>query len=231
MSRVTQILRDELKTGKLILDAGVGTGRFTEPLQRVGLYVVGVDISNRMMQKSIEKGLKNLMFADVCTLPFGDKAFDFSISVHLLHLVSDWRKALREIVRVTRESLFSVLVEDHDKHESTPRRLYEEVLKKYGFEYHHPGLGEWDLRKIVKTTRSIFADSYEVRTDEDIAYLNDKVFSSQWKLQDDLHEKAMQEVRRAFSSPKTYLNRVYVHRWDIDTIGSYLERSKPTKQD
>jgi ubiquinone/menaquinone biosynthesis C-methylase UbiE len=229
MNRVVEILHDELKDCRLILDAGVGTGRFAGPLQKEGLEVVGVDISPKMLRKSVEKKLKDLMLADTLHLPFKDKAFDVAMSVHMLHLVSEWRKALREIARVTRSSLFSVLVEKHGPNEVTPRCVYDEELKKLGYGYRHPGLGEWDLEEKVKPKRSIFASSYEMSTDEDIACLEGRVFSSQWRVTDDLHEKALQRVKEEFPTSRSFSDRVYVYEWDVGTISNFLEAEQEGK--
>ena len=52
-----------------------------------GSAVVGVDISGRMMEKAREKGVTELIFADVHGTPFKDGSFDAALIVHLLHLV------------------------------------------------------------------------------------------------------------------------------------------------
>ena len=76
----------------------MGTGRLAEPLQNAGFEIVGIDISKKMMSKAREKGVQNLVIADARFIPFKDKSFDVTISVHVLHLISEWKKALERSV-------------------------------------------------------------------------------------------------------------------------------------
>src|SRR3989454_11026084 len=70
-----------------LLDVGVGTGRFADPLRRLGFEVVGVDLSRRMMAKAREKRIPDLILADAESLPLRSKSFEVAMMVHLLHLV------------------------------------------------------------------------------------------------------------------------------------------------
>src|SRR6267143_3754247 len=62
-----------------LLDVGVGTGRFADPLRRLGFEVVGVDLSRRMMTKAREKRLPNLILADAESLPLRSKSFEVAV--------------------------------------------------------------------------------------------------------------------------------------------------------
>jgi len=101
MDKIIKTLRDELEGHVSILDVGVGTARFSKPLQANGHYVIGVDVSSGMLRKAVERGMRNLLIGSVCNLPFRDDSFDVTISAGLLHLVKEWKVALREISRVT----------------------------------------------------------------------------------------------------------------------------------
>ncbi len=221
MNKILEILKGELEERGRILDVAVGTARFAKPLQDAGFMVVGVDISKKMLEKAYEKGTKNLVVGDACSLPFQDSTFDASISVSTLHLIRDWKLALREITRVTRESLFTILHEGSD-YKTTPSGVYNELLKKYGYSYNHPGLRLWELKEIIKPTKSRFVTSYQISTTESIAFLSERVFSYQWNAPDDLHKKAMEELKRMFAEKKAYTCDVYVHKWDISEIRNYL---------
>ena len=52
MEQLIKTLIYELVGYRTILDAGVGTGRFAEPLQENGLEVVGIDIAKKMISKA-----------------------------------------------------------------------------------------------------------------------------------------------------------------------------------
>jgi ubiquinone/menaquinone biosynthesis C-methylase UbiE len=92
-----------------VLDVGVGTGRFARPISGLGFDVTGVDVSRRMLLKAREKGLEQLLLGDAYSLPFRDKSFDATIIIHVLHVVADWAKVMREIGRVTRGNVITIL--------------------------------------------------------------------------------------------------------------------------
>jgi ubiquinone/menaquinone biosynthesis C-methylase UbiE len=49
-----------------------------------------------------KQGMLRLAQADMTALPFHDASFDAIIAVHVFHLISEWQKALQEILRVLR---------------------------------------------------------------------------------------------------------------------------------
>jgi ubiquinone/menaquinone biosynthesis C-methylase UbiE len=96
------------------LEIGVGTGRITVPFLERGYRFTGVDISERMMDRLRAKVRASdvaftLVKGDVTQLPFEDASFDVVLAVHILHLVSDWQRAVREARRVLAPSGYLVL--------------------------------------------------------------------------------------------------------------------------
>jgi len=222
--KIVQTFVRELEGYSNILDVAVGTGRFAKPLQDVGYEIVGIDISAKMLKEARKKGTRGLIEGDACCLPFPESAFDAAISVGTLHLITDWRLALREITRVTRRSLFTVLREG-PYYSLTPSGKYKELLKRYGVSYAHPGVGLWKLKETLTPKRSTLAASYEVSASEKIAFLAEKAFSYQWNVPDGLHRKAMRELKRMFSKGQTYSCDVYVHEWDVNAVRDGFPRS------
>ena len=223
MNKILKTLKEELEGCRRILDVGVGTGRLSKPLQDVGFEVVGVDVSKKFLGKAYERGTEDLILGDACSLPFQDSTFDASISVGTLHLIADWRSALREIARVTMESLFSIHYSTHEEYRTTPSGVYKEFVEKHGYSHRRPGVGEWKLKEIIKPTKYRFVTSYNVSTNERIAFLREKAFSYQWNVPEDLHEKAVEELRRIFAGKEEYTIDVYVYGWIIREIRNYLE--------
>src|SRR5690349_80341 len=101
MEKILAAMRDTLKDCHLVLDIGIGTGRFAQYLVKTGLSVVGVDVSLRMMSQAREKGVRDLVRADAQNLPFRDLSFDGAVMIHVLHLVRDWVQTIHEVGRVT----------------------------------------------------------------------------------------------------------------------------------
>jgi 2-polyprenyl-3-methyl-5-hydroxy-6-metoxy-1,4-benzoquinol methylase len=78
----------------LILEAGIGTGRFGTWLAKKGFNVVGIDVSKGMLNKCKEKkkalGIDiELIVADVHFLPFKKKSFDTCICVNVMDHLSN----------------------------------------------------------------------------------------------------------------------------------------------
>ena len=72
-----------------MLDLGCGTGRWSIPIARAGLAVVGVDRSREMIARLLSKSdaaLVPVVLADATRLPFCD-AFNAVVLSHFLHLV------------------------------------------------------------------------------------------------------------------------------------------------
>ena len=96
--------------GKYILDVGCGVG--VTPcflVKRFGCKVVGVDISEGMIESSKERASREGMtdriefwVADVQDLPFNDDLFDAVISESVTSFPEDKQRAVNEYVRVTK---------------------------------------------------------------------------------------------------------------------------------
>lgn len=91
-----------------ILEAGVGTGRYSVPLRARGLSMTGIDLSLEMMRRARSKGLDRLVRADLYRLPFRDGTFDAALIVHVLQLLPDPFRALAELGRVARQRVVAV---------------------------------------------------------------------------------------------------------------------------
>ena len=102
-----QIMLDQLqaRAGRQarLLEVGTGTGRIGLPLVERGANLFGCDLSAKMLARQHAKQpAARLTQADAAALPFAAAQFDGVLTIHVLHLVGDWRGALREIRRVLR---------------------------------------------------------------------------------------------------------------------------------
>lgn len=91
--------------GKLVLDAGCGTGRHTHYAGRTGAHVVAVDVSRAIdVAASNNRANPNAHFvqADLTSLPFRPGAFDFVYSLGVLHHLPDPEGAFRSLLRYLR---------------------------------------------------------------------------------------------------------------------------------
>jgi SAM-dependent methyltransferase len=89
--------------GKLVLDAGCGTGRFAEVVHRYGGEYVGLDYSFAVDAAQANAGhLAGVHFvqADLFAPPFADDVFDLVMSLGVLHHTPDPRRAFAGLPRV-----------------------------------------------------------------------------------------------------------------------------------
>lgn len=85
------------------LEVGIGTGKLAKYVQeKCECDVTAIDYSEKMLSRVEESKVKYLK-ADATNLPFEDGSFDFVFSSSLLNIVSDKRKTISEMLRVSRD--------------------------------------------------------------------------------------------------------------------------------
>lgn len=229
--RALDVMEEFLDSQKRTLDLGVGTGRLALPLQARGYQVTGIDISERMIEVGISNGLENVFLADACCLPFRNKTFQSTLSVHLLHLLPDWMDALREVVRVTRQNLITLAY--FWSEEDTPYGCYEKLISESGCSMEHVGLHERYLPdKIPPLAREfVGSEKRKIPADEAIRRLRDKVYSRLWKVPRDVHKNAIKELEERFEGKEIPIQGdIYILVWDIDNLRADVERLGASNQ-
>jgi SAM-dependent methyltransferase len=87
-------------SGKLVLDAGCGGGRYARLAGRSGARVVGVDLSSavdKAAELCAELPDVAIVQADLLDLPLAERAFDFVFSIGVLHHSPDPRRAFAQV--------------------------------------------------------------------------------------------------------------------------------------
>lgn len=90
--------------GNRLLDVGCGTGHWSRFFASLGFAVVGVDVSEQMIEVARAWALAACTFevADACDLPFDAGSFDVVAAMATLEFVSDAPRALAEMFRTVR---------------------------------------------------------------------------------------------------------------------------------
>lgn len=85
-----------------VLEVGGGEGELAERLQNeLGVEVVGIDQSERMVELQRSKGI-DACVGDVQELPFADGEFDVAVAAWMLYHVPDLDRGVAELARVLR---------------------------------------------------------------------------------------------------------------------------------
>jgi SAM-dependent methyltransferase len=87
--------------GKLVLDAGIGAGRFSDVLSRWGALVVGVDLSYAVeAARENFRDRPNVLVAqaDIGQLPLADASIDIIVSIGVLHHTPSTERYFKALV-------------------------------------------------------------------------------------------------------------------------------------
>jgi SAM-dependent methyltransferase len=103
--QVAEAALDLLGRRRRVVEVGIGTGRIARPLLTRHVNVTGVDLSRGMMAQLLARlppgsARPALVQGDATALPLPAGSFDAVISVHVFHLIANWRAALVEVQRV-----------------------------------------------------------------------------------------------------------------------------------
>lgn len=104
--RRVELIFDELLpgplAGKKLLDAGCGTGWFSQAAMQHGADVVAMDLGDRLLQKVREKCKAQTVVGSVLSIPFPDNHFDIVMSSEVIEHTPDPPAAIREMARVVK---------------------------------------------------------------------------------------------------------------------------------
>lgn len=87
--------------GKLVLDGGVGAGRYADVMVAMGARVMGLDLSdavNSAQSNLAATGTFQAVQADLFNIPFARESFDRIISIGVLHHTPDAKAAFLNLV-------------------------------------------------------------------------------------------------------------------------------------
>lgn len=98
--------QDDDYSGRFVLDAGVGAGRFAEIVATKGGEVVGIDLTTAVDAAYLNIGRRenvHLVQADIFAMPFRGGAFDLAYSIGVLHHTPDPRVAFDHVAATVKK--------------------------------------------------------------------------------------------------------------------------------
>lgn len=208
MEGAVAMLSSELAGRGRCLEVGVGTGRIALPLAEAGVPMAGVDVSEPMVRKLVEKVGGSppfpLALGDATALPFRGAAFGAALLVHVLHLVPAWSDAVDELLRVVRPG--GVLLMDlGSRGDPAVEDVKQRMAEAAGLDRRpHPGLRHEDTPQFERRLaargvrmRELPPVPFEHRApmEERIAHLQDGLYSWTWPLDPETRRGAAEAVR------------------------------------
>lgn len=205
--------------GAHALEIGIGTGRIAMPLLARGVNLSGVDLSERMLQRLREKyaasrvqpggaqpalGRLEVTQGDITALPFAAGTFDAVIAVHVLHLVSGWRQAFDEALRVLRSGAPLLLGQDvaHGSFVSHPLQdTWVDIMRELGAEPRRVGAASFaeilaEARgRGLRVEERLVADWVTATSPaEGFADIANRTWSLTWVTPDDLFAESVRRL-------------------------------------
>lgn len=113
LNRCLGEFKDNL-SGKLVLEAGCGAGRFTEPLLEKGAHLVSSDLSS-----AVEVNLENcplsdhhvIIQADINDMPYADESFDIVICLGVIQHTPSPEQTIANLFKLVKKG--GTLIIDH----------------------------------------------------------------------------------------------------------------------
>lgn len=111
---ITRFTKKKLK-GKVVLDLGCGSGRFTDVAVDMGAIVISLDHSSAIdaAKLNLDSKKSNILFiqGDALKLPIKKNILDYCFSIGVLHHTPSPTKAIREVKKVLKKKgIFAVRV-------------------------------------------------------------------------------------------------------------------------
>jgi SAM-dependent methyltransferase len=96
-----RLIKQEVGGSKTVLEVGCGTGRLSVALLQKNTRIIGLDISETMLQRTRKRSKElNLLLGDAGNLPFRNESIESVFSAYTINHIPNYRKALSEMCRI-----------------------------------------------------------------------------------------------------------------------------------
>jgi len=214
----------DLSKNRIILEAGIGTGRTCKPWSNYDVEISGIDISLKMLRKCQERIREisvrkfELIQADIICLPFKSSTFDITILMHVFDLIKRRKEAIKEIKRIMKTGGFLIIMQYINP-------LYGSIITKKYRELHRKRSSKNILKSVCnriipfpiyqKIARLIYGMRFNnvkklavsvqtesikwtqrVQTSQILNNLEKRVYSDYWDTPDKTQSRIMKELKK-----------------------------------
>ena len=147
--RIESVIRSlNIEPGARVIEVGAGTG-LSFAAYPSHCQVTGIDLAPEMLEKAQEKIDRNgwrhlkVMEMDALDLKFQDNSFDYAMAFHVVSVVPDAGRLMREVLRVTKPGGTVVIINhfrSRNRLLAALDRLIEPIWRRLG--WHTLGLEE-----------------------------------------------------------------------------------------
>lgn len=190
-----------------IFEIGVGTGRLAIPFSLLGYTVFGVDISLLMLKEAIlnrgkDQNKLHLLQADASNLPIKEKSLDLCLFVHILHLLENWKGVIDSAERLLKKRNLVYSSLHVSWHDLEPFRLYWNAIGS-GEGSHVGAKSPEEVIEYLQEIKGYQCDHFEFEQiagtalwEDAVNLIQEKAFSSQWWIQNEQHQAALDVVKQ-----------------------------------
>lgn len=147
IGKVNDYIKNIVKD-KIVVDAGCGTGKYLNTIEKKSKKYIGIDLSAKQLEKAKQKSQKdNSIFinSNLSSIPLDDNSVDLIISAWVLGTITDLserEKCLNELKRILKNNASIILIENAENSEfevirgrnrDSRTKDYNDWLKKHGF--------------------------------------------------------------------------------------------------
>jgi len=161
---------------KTALEIGCGCGEFTAEISAYCGHITAIDTSEALIAKCKKENARpniDYIKMDGIKTCFPDNRFDLAYERSSLHHIHDWKKAINEMIRVSKKYVF--IAENHDDPRNKEKqntiyfnKVFLELQHEAGYE-HYPHFKPVVLEDYLRS-RDIKFESYISRHEESIPF-------------------------------------------------------------
>ena len=121
-----ELLKNISLKNKKVIEVGCGLGFFSQKISQKGAAVFGIDIGEKLVNITNNKVPNGeFIVGSALDIPFKDNEFDLTLCTEVIEHTEDPKKAVTEILRVTKNGGFIVL--------TTPNKTYKPFFDLLSF--------------------------------------------------------------------------------------------------